>query len=86
MSAPTPSAIPTLQLADREQLRLSLRPGLNKASFSNWLHRAIKEHGFPSPIRMGGRSVAWSVVSVTQWLEGRPRSGVFSGRRRGRSR
>jgi predicted DNA-binding transcriptional regulator AlpA len=74
--------VPALQLADRELLRLSLRPGLNKASFANWLFRMQRNHGFPEPIRTGSRSCSWSVPEVQAWLASRPRKGTFSGTRR----
>ena len=71
-----------LQLADREQLRILLKPTMAPASFSNWLHRAMRSNGFPEPIRTGRRACDWSILEVRKWLQGRPRKGVFSGRRR----
>jgi hypothetical protein len=78
--------VPALQLADREQLRASLRPTMSPGSFRNWLLRATRDLGFPEPIRTGRRSCAWSVTEVSAWLAGRPRKGVFAGRRPGKPR
>jgi hypothetical protein len=54
---------------------------MNKASFANWIFRAMKDYGFPQPVRVGLRSVAWSVPEVQVWLASRPRGGTFAGRR-----
>ena len=81
-----PTAVPAqpfseLQLADREALRILLRPKMNQSTFNNWVSREIKQHGFPEPIRLGARSCAWSLLEVKAWLASRPRKGVFHGRR-----
>ena len=82
--AASPAPVSAIQLADREQLRASLRPTMSPGSFTNWLFRAMKDNDFPQPVRVGRRSCAWRVVEVTAWLEGRPRKGVFASRRPGR--
>jgi predicted DNA-binding transcriptional regulator AlpA len=70
-------------LADRARLHATLKPDMGKASFDNWLHRSMKLHGFPLPIRTGARSASWLVSEVQAWLASRPRGGTFAGRRRG---
>jgi hypothetical protein len=79
-TALTAGPAPDLQLVDREQLRLLLKPSMTPASFNNWLTRAQRDRGFPEPIRTGTR--AWHLLEVRIWLQGRPRKGVFTGRRR----
>jgi len=80
IAVPTP--VPDLQLLDREQLRISLKPAMSKASFGNWLARAQRDLAFPEPIRTGVRSCQWSLLEVKHWIVSRPRKGIFSGRRR----
>jgi predicted DNA-binding transcriptional regulator AlpA len=75
------AAVLTLQMIGREGLRSALKPTMTSASFSNWLHRAIKDRGFPPPIRTGQRACEWSVLEVQNWLASRPRKGRFFGRR-----
>lgn len=70
-----------LQLADRAQLHASLKPTMSKGSFDNWLFRAMRNHCFPKPYRIGLRSCSWSVSEVRAWLASRPRKGAFTGRR-----
>jgi hypothetical protein len=79
----TLAPVAELRLVDREQLRVSLRPTMRPGSWSNWLMRAMRDHGFPEPIRTGSRSCAWRLHEVAEWIESRPRKGVFAGRRRG---
>ncbi|HVO12177.1 MAG TPA: AlpA family phage regulatory protein [Vicinamibacteria bacterium] len=74
--------MPALQLADREQLRVTLQPRMSESVFANWIHRAMRDHAFPQPIRTGKRGCAWLVPEVTAWLQSRPRKGVFAGYRR----
>jgi len=64
-------------------LHQRLKPHLNVRSFDNWIARAIAKEGFPQPVRLGARSVAWSELAVVEWIASRPRGGKFDGRRRG---
>jgi hypothetical protein len=69
-------------MVDRFQLHASIKPEMTPATFANWLHRAMRQHGFPQPVRTGKRSCAWIVSEVQGWLTARPRGGTFDGRRR----
>ena len=77
----TPSPIPDLALADREQLRITLKPTQAPTTFNNWIARAMEHEGFPQPVRLGRRSCSWVVAEVKEWLAARPRKGAFLGRR-----
>lgn len=35
------------------------------------LKRAMEQHGFPQPIRLSTRSVAWDEMAVAAWLQQR---------------
>lgn len=73
--------VPELQLVDRAGLHASLKPAMSSATFTNWLQRAMAQHGFPKPIRTGKRTCSWAVTEVAAWLASRPRMGTFDGRR-----
>lgn len=77
-SAPTP--LP--RLLSREELHACLRPRLLAQSFVNWLWKATHRHGFPRPLLLAGRSVAWREDEVRAWVESRPRSHRDNGPRR----
>lgn len=36
------------------------------------LYRAIREDGFPKPIRVGGRVSKWRKSEVLEWIDSRP--------------
>ena len=36
------------------------------------LYRLVKEGTFPSPVKIGSRSVAWRAVDVETWMAARP--------------
>lgn len=63
-------------------LRKRIHPDMKPQSFANWLYKAIKERGFPAPIRTGKRSCAFREDEVLTWIEARERGGMFNGRRR----
>jgi predicted DNA-binding transcriptional regulator AlpA len=65
----------------RRILHEHLRPGLSARAFDNWLLKATRLWGFPQPVRLGARSVAWSDVDVAAWVASRPRGGRFDGKR-----
>ena len=62
------------RLLDREQLLDLIGGRQTLRSFSNWLHRATRDRGFPRPLVVGDRSVRWRASEVAAWLEARPRS------------
>jgi predicted DNA-binding transcriptional regulator AlpA len=74
-----PSPLP--RLLSREELHLRLRPNLKSQSFLNWLWKATHRHGFPRPLLLAGRSVAWREDEVRDWVESRPRSNRQNGPR-----
>jgi predicted DNA-binding transcriptional regulator AlpA len=37
--------------------------------------RMIREHGFPRPIHLAGRRVAWRRIDVEKWLDARAAAG-----------
>ena len=41
--------------------------GLGKTT----LYGMIKEGGFPSPVKIGGRAVAWVAAEIDRWAEDR---------------
>jgi prophage regulatory protein len=43
--------------------------GLRKSSIYTYM--AKKEHGFPTPVRIGARAVAWRESDVLAWIAGR---------------
>lgn len=51
--------------------------GLRKSSVYTYM--ASKEHGFPTPVRIGARAVAWRESDVLAWIaaraEARPQGG-----------
>ena len=59
----------TRQLLDRHQVE-----GLVRMPRSS-LYEAIAEKRFPSPIRIGPRSVRWFADEITAWMESRERTG-----------
>lgn len=42
------------------------RTGMSRS----WIYDAVKGGRFPSPVRLGGRSVAWREADLTLWLRG----------------
>jgi len=57
-----------------ENIALLRRPeviaktGLQKSS----IYRAIQTEGFPAPIQLGKRAVAWRMDEIDAWIESRP--------------
>lgn len=54
--------------APRRMLRLPIvaeRTGLARSS----IYRAMEEDGFPRPVRVGRRAVAWVESEVEAWLD-----------------
>lgn len=51
--------------------------GLRKSSIYTYM--ASKSHGFPTPVRIGARAVAWRESDVLKWIaartEARPQGG-----------
>lgn len=43
--------------------------GLRKSSIYTYM--ASKAHGFPTPVRIGARAVAWREADVLAWIAGR---------------
>jgi prophage regulatory protein len=43
--------------------------GLRKSSIYTYM--ASKAHGFPTPVRIGARAVAWRESEVLAWIESR---------------
>lgn len=43
--------------------------GLRKSSIYTYM--ASKDHGFPTPVRIGARAVAWRESEVSAWIESR---------------
>ena len=43
--------------------------GLRKSSIYTYMAR--KEHGFPTPVRIGARAVAWRESDVLGWIDQR---------------
>ena len=41
------------------------------------LHKWCKAGGFPQPIQLGPRAVAWRVSDVKEWLESRPADSTY---------
>ncbi len=46
-------------------------PGLEEYSglSRSAIYRAMEEDGFPRPVKIGRRAVAWPVVEVEAWLD-----------------
>ena len=42
------------------------------------LYRWIESHGFPRPIKLGGRENRWYRSEVEEWLKNRPRADIQS--------
>jgi hypothetical protein len=68
-------APPLPRLLSRVELHALIGRGQRAGSFTNWLYRATRLHGFPRPVLMGARAVAWREDEVRAWLESRPRGG-----------
>ncbi|QWC88282.1 helix-turn-helix transcriptional regulator [Cupriavidus metallidurans] len=45
-----------------------LRVGLSRST----VYRLVAAHQFPTPVRLGTRSVAWRAEEVQAWIESRP--------------
>jgi hypothetical protein len=75
VSASLPNFLP------RRTLHQRLKPNLVPRAFDNWLARAMAKSGFPAPVRLGARSVAWDEQAVLRWIQSRPRGGIFDGKR-----
>ena len=45
-------------------------------SCASSLKRAIAEAGFPRPVRLTARSIAWRQSAVFEWIESRPEVGA----------
>ena len=58
-TAPTPGRL--LRLDAVEHLT-----GLRKSSVYTYM--ASREHGFPTPVRIGARAVAWKESEVLEWI------------------
>lgn len=43
--------------------------GLRKSSIYTYM--ASKAHGFPTPVRIGARAVAWREADILEWISGR---------------
>lgn len=54
--------------ATRRMLRL---PGIEERTglARSTIYRAMKDDGFPQPVRLGARAVAWVETEVEDWLE-----------------
>lgn len=74
-TSPNPPGPAVPQLYDREQLRELPGRRQTAGSFTNWLYRTTKLYGFPRPVIVGDRAVAWRADEVAVWLAGRPRGG-----------
>lgn len=61
-TAPAPGRL--LRLESVENLT-----GLRKSSIYTYM--ASKAHGFPTPVRIGARAVAWRESDVLAWIAGR---------------
>lgn len=46
--------------------------GLRKSSIYTYM--ASKAHGFPTPVRIGARAVAWREHEVRAWIESRSKT------------
>lgn len=46
--------------------------GLRKSSIYTYM--ASKAHGFPTPVRIGARAVAWRESEVLAWIESRTKT------------
>ena len=57
----------------RQRRLLRRSPTRAKAGFTadSTLYDAMERHGFPRPIRIGNRSVAWIEDEVDAWIERR---------------
>lgn len=71
---------PTNQPAPGRLLRLDAvenMTGLRKSSIYTYM--ASKSHGFPTPVRIGARAVAWRESDIWKWIaartEARPQGG-----------
>jgi prophage regulatory protein len=47
------------------------RVGLSRSA----LYDAMARHGFPRPLRIGRRAVAWSENAINLWIASRPSAG-----------
>ena len=43
------------------------RTGLSRST----VYRLVAEKGFPAPVQLGARSVAWKVSDVSDWIDSR---------------
>ncbi|MCY4497059.1 MAG: AlpA family phage regulatory protein [Rhodospirillaceae bacterium] len=49
-----------------------LRTGPSKAT----IHRRYRDGTFPTPVRLGSRSIGWWSSEIPEWLATRPRAGA----------
>ena len=45
--------------------------GLQKTTLYNLMRKPLEDGGFPRPVRLGGRTVAWSENAVLTWVNAR---------------
>lgn len=42
----------------------------------SWIYKAVAEHRFPAPVKLGMRAVGWRRSDVEAWLDTRERRGA----------
>lgn len=45
--------------------------GIKKSTIYELMRKPLDEGGFPRPVRLGGRTVAWSENAVQSWVQQR---------------
>lgn len=45
--------------------------GIKKSTIYELMRKPLNEGGFPRPVRLGGRTVAWSENAVQAWVQDR---------------
>lgn len=45
--------------------------GIKKSTIYELMRKPTSDGGFPRPVRLGGRTVAWSGKAVQSWLQDR---------------
>lgn len=77
MEDPSKTTTPTNDAAPKPGRLLRLEgvenlTALRKSSIYTYM--AKKEHGFPTPVRIGARAVAWRESEVLAWIESRTKT------------
>lgn len=51
--------------------RVEAKTSLKKTYIYELMRKPLEEGGFPRPVRLGGRAVAWSENEVQAWVDAR---------------